>query len=323
MGIWEKFAVAAAVALSFARGLSAGEAKEIPSSQIVIRDPFVFADEASGKYYMPASDSQSLKMYVGENLKDWRDLGACFVPDKNFWGKRDFWAPDMFRIGGKYYIVATFSCDDAIGTNKYSNKGKSLLLRGCAALVSDRPEGPYKPVSAAEPLTPKNWMCLDGTIFGDGGNLWLIYCHEWVQSGDGEIVAQRVSNDLSKTIGEPIILFRASEAKWSRSMRKGENVRVTDAGVINRMPDGRLLMTWSSSGKNGYCIGAAVSESGKVEGPWRQLDEPLNSDDGGHAMIFKTFGGELKISYHAPNRYPERLQIKDFSWDGGNPKIGR
>ncbi len=59
-------------------------------------------------------------------------------------------------------------------------------------------------------------------------------------------------------------------------------------------------MIWSSFTKAGkYAIGVARSESGELSGPWKHDPEPLNTDDGGHAMLFRDFSGQLRISYHA------------------------
>ena len=64
------------------------------------------------------------------------------------------------------------------------------------------------------------------------------------------------------------------------------------------------------------CYRQAVSASGDVLGPWVQEPETLNSDDGGHAMVFKDLKGRLMISYHAPNSQTEHpvitpIYIKD------------
>ncbi len=307
------------------------EAYDIPASKIAVRDPYIFADPKSGKYYLQACaypmGKRGLFCYESKDLKSWRKVGMSFEPDADFWGKRDFWAPDMFFIDGKYYIIATFSSDDEVeGPSR-----KPLKFRGCGVLVSDRPDGGFKPLVNA-PITPKDWMCLDGTIYEDADkNLWLIYCHEWLQVGNGEIIAQRISRDLKKTIGEPIVILKALDAPWYDKRRGAKNA-VTDAGVITRGDDGILYLTWSSfeKKKGAYAIGVAVSKSGKVEGPWRHLRNPLNSDDGGHAMVFKTFGGDLKISYHSPNstEFDEsspspkpRMQIKDIQFKNGRVKI--
>ncbi len=310
-----------------------GESTEynIPAESINVRDPYIFADSKTGKYYLHVNASsmgkKGLFCYESKDLKNWRAVGMSFEPDSNFWGKRDFWAPDMFFIDGKYYIIATFSNDDEVE----GPGGKPLKFRGCGVLVSDRPDDGYTPLEN-KPITPKDWMCLDGTIYEDADkNLWLIYCHEWLQVGNGEIIAQRISRDLKKTIGEPIVILKALDAPWYNK-RRGDDKAVTDAGLITRTDDGILYLTWSSfeKKKGAYAIGVAVSKSGKVEGPWRHLRNPLNSDDGGHAMIFTTFDGKTKISYHSPNSTisgkngtlkKPGMKIRDIKFKNGRVEI--
>ena len=68
-------------------------------------------------------------------------------------------------------------------------------------------------------------------------------------------------------------------------------------------------MLWSGFMKNGeYAIGYAVSYSGDITGPWVQMPQSLNND-GGHAMIFTDFSGQLLMSYHT-NDLPERMVLR-------------
>ena len=191
--------------------------------------------------------------------------------------------------------------------------------RGTSILVSDSPKGPFTPL-VNKAITPSGWMCLDGSLYIDKeGNPWLLFCREWLEAIDGEIYAQRLAKDLKTTEGDPYLLFKASEAPWVGSITSsGVTGNVTDAPFIYRLDDGKLIMLWSSFRKTDgkYAIGQAVSASGDVLGPWVQEPETLNSDDGGHAMVFKDLKGRLMISYHAPNSQTEHpvitpIYIKD------------
>jgi hypothetical protein len=159
------------------------------------------------------------------------------------------------------------------------------------------------------PVTPWEWDCLDGTLhLDDGGRPWLVYCHEWLQVGDGELVAQRLSDDLVRPEGDPLVLFRASEAPWTRPVqdpRIAPDVRayVTDGPFLHRLPSGVLLLLWSSFGEEGYAIGIARSAGG-VEGPWTHQAGPLWRRDGGHGMLARTLSGDLLLTLHQPNRTP-------------------
>lgn len=266
-----------------------------------MRDPFVFVDTISKKYYIPASsgDNQSFTMYESKDLMKWKSLGKAFIASPNFWGKTDFWAPDMFEYKGKFYMIATFSAPG--------------YHRGCSILVSDTPAGPYIPLTN-KPVTPANWGCLDGTLVMDNNQPYLLYCREWLEVGDGKMYLQKLSDDLSKMDGEPQLLFSASSANWVGPItHNGITGFVTDAPFIYKTSENKLIMLWSSFAKsNGkYCIGVARSTSGLITGPWVQDSNPLNNDDGGHAMLFKSLDGKLKISYHAPNSYPNYVSIYD------------
>lgn len=273
------------------------------------RDPFILADPTSKTYYVTVNNLPSFKLYSSKDLKNWKDEGNIFTAGSDFWGKTDFWAPDLIAYGGKYYVFATFS-----GTNK---------KRGTAILVSDKPTGGFLPL-VNNAVTPTNWMALDGTLYVDADDQpWIIYCHEWLEVKDGEVVAQRLSADLKTTEGEPVVLFKGSEAPWTGTITaQSVTGYVTDAPFAYKAKNGELLMLWSSFTKSGkYAIGVARSESGTIAGPWKQDVQPLNDDDGGHAMLFKDFSGQLKISYHAPNSQTERPVIYTVSENNGKLAI--
>ena len=65
-----------------------------------------------------------------------------------------------------------------------------------------------------------------------------------------------------------------------------------------------IISSWSVAG---YAVGLALSKSGKVNGPWQLLDEPLYPENGGHGMFFKTVDDKLAFTLHFPNdKYAER-----------------
>src|SRR5690606_1941680 len=124
---------------------------------------------------------------------------------------------------------------------------------------------------------------------------------------DGEVQAIRLTPDLRETVGEPILLFRASEAPWARPLRSRPEfpeIFVTDGPSMVRASDGTLRMLWASFGEGGYALGVATSESGSVRGPWRQADAALWSSDGGHGMVFADAEGALRLALHSPNATP-------------------
>ena len=133
--------------------------------------------------------------------------------------------------------------------------------------------------------------------FEDGAP-YIVFCHEWLQVGDGEIWATQLSPDLSKAVGEPFMLFRASDAKdVTEHGAKGSGNYVTDGPFFYR-ENGKLKMIWSSFLNGRYVILSA--ESSSIRGEW-QHNGSLFDFDGGHAMVFNTLEGDRMISLHAPN----------------------
>lgn len=257
---------------------------------IHIRDPFILADPNARTYYLYANASNRTRggkgweCYTSRDLEHWTPPKTVFTPPGGFWADRDFWAPEVHRHKGKYYLFGTLSAAGA--------------KRGTQILVADSPLGPFRPHSDRA-ATPHDWMALDGTLFLEDGRPWMVFCHEWVQIRNGTMDAVRLSDDLSKPLGKPITLFAAADAKWARPFRK--DGYVTDGPCLYRTKSGRLLMLWSSFCQTGYAVGIAHSASGKLAGPWRQDAKPLFDANGGHPMLFRTHAGKLMLSLHAPN----------------------
>ena len=138
--------------------------------------------------------------YRSTDLHTWEGPFPVFRPPAGFWADRNFWAPEVHVYDGRYFLFASFKAEG--------------VCRGTQILAAESPLGPFRPVSAG-PVTPPEWEYLDGTLFVDAdGNPWMVFCHEWVQAGDGEICALPLNKDLVFAAGEPVVLFRASQAPW-------------------------------------------------------------------------------------------------------------
>ena len=175
------------------------------------------------------------------------------------------------------------------------------ICRKTAILKSDLPVGPFE--LFADNITPETWECLDGTFYVDeGGTPFMVFCHEWTQIRDGEIAAVRLSEDLSESIGDPKVLFKASEAFWAD---KGATDYVTDGPFIVKS-DGKLIMLWSSLAGGKYVQAVSVAED--IFGKWKHLSLLFN-EDGGHGMIFQDFKGKYHLVLHYPNKASEERPV--------------
>ena len=264
-------------------------------SDINIRDPFVLVHD--GRYYLYGTrgatcwgPADGFDVYVSRDLEDWDGPRACFHNDGGFWADRDYWAPEVHVYNGAFFMFASF-------------KGEGMN-RGTAILRADAPLGPFEPWSDG-PVTPRDWMCLDGTFCLDGGGRpWMVFCHEWVQAGDGTVCAMPLTTDLKSADGDPVVLFRASDAMWKRQLRHSSGVEgyVTDGPFLWRLSGGALACLWAGFSDSGYTEAQAISDTGDILGPWRQAD-PLFMADGGHGMLFRALDGRLLLTLHSPNEH--------------------
>ncbi len=271
----------------------------LTTSDIHIRDPFVLQSMTEKRYYLYGTtgpqawtnSASGFDYYTSLDLQIWEGPFPAFRPSADFWADRNFWAPEVHLYHQRYSMFASFKAEG--------------VCRGTQIMVADTPQGPFQPISDG-PITPHDWECLDGTLFVDGNDQpWIIFCHEWVQVGDGEICALRLSDDLTSAVGQPHLLFRASEAPWAHEINsKGRKGYVTDGPWMHRTEHGDLLMLWSSFSHGDYAVGVARSTSAEVTGAWQQVREPIYAGDGGHCMVFRSFEGQLLLTYHRPNASP-------------------
>lgn len=285
-------------------------------SDFPLHDPCIFADSSTQTYYLYtslrarlASQPQSgTVVYKSKDLAVWEGPFVVFVCPDDSWAdpQVNAWAPEVHFYKGKYYLFTTLH-----------NPAKSLpslvpsrpnSMRGTMIAVSDSPEGPFTLLKKDSPVTPPNFMTLDGTLYvDDEGQPWMVYAHEWIQTIDGTIEAIPLKDDLSVANGDPIHLFKGSDAPWLNEQTipsASSAIYVTDGPQFYRSKDDQLLMLWSSYEKNsfgrdGYVETIARSKSGKLKGPWEQL-APLVGNDSGHGMLFRTFEGQLMMVIHQP-----------------------
>lgn len=287
-------------------------------NDINIRDPFILV--YGGKYYMygsrvsarvegcPWGKQDGFDVYISEDLENWSNPKSVFEKNENFWGTRDFWAPEVHIYNGKFYMFASFIAD-----------GK---CRGTHILVSDTPDGKFSPISK-EPATPADWECLDGTLYVDKkGKPHIVFCHEWVQITNGTVCEMELSEDLREPVSKPRVLFAAKDYPQVRSGIKTRDAFVTDGPFLFKCDNGDLICIWSSFNENGYTVLASKSDNGDIDGNWEVLAQPLSSKDGGHGMIFEDLLGNKRFIMHKPNTATEeRPTILNLSQENNKLEI--
>lgn len=290
--------------------------RTLPLDSLTTSDPFIVADEATQTYYMFATGGGGRVTYrKSKDLRMWEGPYVAFQAEEGLWAgtRPSIWAPEVHKYKGKYYLFATMTGQEII--EKIPGR-YDIPRRAMQILVADIPEGPFIPLGGQS--TPHDWASLDGTLWVEDGVPYMIFCHEWLQIVDGTMDIVRLKDDLSGTAGEPSVLFKASEGPWSREMLSiGEKTygldlpgNVTDGPWLFRTQTGKLGMLWSSWGDRRYALGVAYSESGKVGGPWIQEEKAIYPENGGHAMMFRTFDGKLLLCMHYSLSFDTERQVR-------------
>lgn len=277
-------------------------------SDINIRDPFILP--YNEKYYLYGTraintwerrplSTLGFDVYVSDDMENWSEPKEIFSYFEGFWGDAQYWAPEVHLYNGKFYLFASF-----IGEGHY---------RGTAILECDTPDGKFKEHSD-KAVTPKDWQCLDGTLYVENGKPYIVFCHEWVQVKNGEVCALELSGDLKRAVGEPVCLWTAADASWKHDY-DGNGSYITDGPFLLKKGD-KLISIWSSFYKGEYCEAVSRSDNGLISGKWSVDDKLIFEKNGGHGMIFTDFDGTAYFVFHSPNETPlERPVIQKIDLD--------
>jgi arabinan endo-1,5-alpha-L-arabinosidase len=95
--------------------------KEImKTNEIQIRDPYIFSDQKENIYYLFGTTDkdcwrgpgQGFDCYKSRNLREWDGPIPAFRPSSHFWGKENFWAPEVHEFNGRFYMFASFKAEN-------------------------------------------------------------------------------------------------------------------------------------------------------------------------------------------------------------------
>ena len=261
-----------------------------------IRDPFILPVPEHGGYYLYGTNYHfdndvGFDTYFSRDLREWEGPFEAFRPPKNFWAKKQFWAPEVTRVGSKFVMLATFTGS----------------IRGTQVLTASDPRGPFT-LCGDGPITPRERWSLDGTLHIDSqGDPWMVYADDWhFHKCNGTIRKVRLGADFLPEDEESSIILSGNEAEWNAELLYvGPGTYCAEGPFVWRGKSGDLFLTWSGfTREKNYTIGVARSLSGSIVGPWHKFQIPLWSGDGGHCMIFRSLENQPILALHSPGYDP-------------------
>lgn len=265
-----------------------------------IGDPFVLKYDRHYYLYATSLPGSGFKVWESSNLADWKLRGIALdsMDPGNGWGVGDFWAPEVIFYHDRFYM--TYSARDMDGHLK-------IILA-----TASSPLGPFTNVKV--PLVfRENCSWIDAHIFIDGNIPYLFYvkdCSENIINGIhmSQIYVQKLSDDLLKFEGEPVLAVQPSQA-WEGIDKDWQ----WNEGPFVTKHDNRYYLMYSANvyDSSEYAVGYATAAS--PLGPWTKYEQnPILSKDmkigvsgpGHNSVVSSPDGSELFIAYHS-HTFPE------------------
>ncbi len=272
---------------------------------VALADPFILQDGATYYMYGTGGDAKSgFATYSSKDLVHWKYEGQVYYGNnENGWATGDYWAPEVFKRNGKYYMFYSAQWKDN-PTNELEN-----FRIGVA--VSDKPTGPFLDITKS-PIFNPGYPIIDADVLFDKGKAYLYYsrcCYkhpvksevaDWAKSKgwydyieESWVYGVELKPDFSGVVGElklllhPPATMKDKQAEWeSRSVTSKEvNRRWTEGSVCFKHGHTYYLMYSANyfGGKN-YAVGYATSK--KPLGPYKKADNnPVlqnNTAEGGN-----------------------------------------
>ena len=238
-------------------------------------DPFVMLD--GGKYYYYATRlPDGYDVSVSDDLVHWENKGIC-LHKEDVCGEKGFWAPEIIKHNGKYYMA--FTADQHLGI-----------------AVADSPLGPFRQHSNGFLFEERR---IDGHFFrDDDGSIYLFY----VDCNCGNrIFGARLNETLTEVIPGSERLLLAAEEGWEISRPPCDCVE----GPFVLKHNGRYYLTYSANGFSHieYAVGVAFADS--PLGPYKKYaknpilarNEHVNGT-GHHSFTTAKDGKQLICVYH-------------------------
>ncbi|WP_455585912.1 glycoside hydrolase family 43 protein [Bacteroides sp.] len=266
-------------------------------SKVRFGDPFILLHE--GVYYaygtsVKGSNNDGIKVYVSDDLKVWHAPEGLpegyALQEKDVWGESRFWAPEVYNVGGKFYMY--YSADEHI----------------CVA-TSDSPLGPFKQKEKKPMIASEKGI--DNSLFiDDDGTPYLFF----VRFNDGNAIwVAELEKDLQTVKEETMHSCLHVSQEWEQVWP-----RVNEGPFVVKHK-GIYYMTYSGNSFESPFYGVGCATAIDIMGEWSKYPEnPLLQKPGelvgvGHNAMFVDKEGNLRIVYHAHNNkeqiHPRAMHI--------------
>ena len=268
-------------------------------------DPMVVYDDETRLFYAYGTRGgfSTIDYFTSADLTDWTYGGVAFQAPKGSWAYREdnIWAPDIQKIGGKWYMYFTFPGDKKSGVTTHCQIGVAVgdSLTHFELYTGVNAKGQTVTLDKNTFDGMENATILDPTVFeDDDGKLYMYFSYDTrkAQTAEhegkyAEIWGVRLLDPVTWDLGTLKRLtvpgYKNLEDTgnngqgsveweyWSASFTNG--YRCSEGPYMIKR-NGKYLLTHVSNSfvDNQYNVGYAVSDSplGDYDKPWSK-DDPL------------------------------------------------
>ncbi|MBE6766877.1 MAG: hypothetical protein E7550_04725 [Ruminococcaceae bacterium] len=243
-------------------------------------DPYIIRE--GGMYYYCYTAYNDLFISRFEHLSDIEKGEVKKIYDHKKQGNLGSWfAPEVHKIGERWYIYAAPGCKDDIGCHSMH------ILRSEAGDIF----GEYEYLGNMKGL--ENTWAIDGTPFTYEDKLYMAV------SWNGITLAE-LSDPF--TLSEKRAIIATADREWERVM----NPVIEGSCIIKRGKYIHMLYSASDCRSEHYCLGLLTFAGGDIMNPdnWKKSEKPLFSSKNGifgpgHCSVTKNENGDDILVYHA------------------------
>ena len=287
----------------------------LAAEDITLADPTIFLED--GIYYLYGTSSpDGILVYTSTDLEYWDGPAGATdghaLKRGDAWGTKGFWAPQVFKRDGKYFMAYTANEQIAIAE-------------------SDSPLGPFRQETPQH--LPASMHQIDPYVFFDDDGKIYLY-HVRLQDGNRIFVVE-LDDDL-RTVKEETAkeCISAMPGTWEDTWNADWTV-AEGPTVVRRDTDGTplyyLLYSCNDYRNPDYAVGYATAPT--PYGPWQRYEaNPIIStanvgcNGPGHGDLFTDKDGNLRYVFHVHHDVrsanPRKTLIAPVYWDAGILSVG-
>lgn len=252
------------------------KAKNETVSEIKMADPFILNDTSSSEYYLYGTHfANGIGVYSSKDLVHWAYRGLA-LDKANTTEIKNFWAPEVYLLGGKYYMYY------AANEHMY-------------AATADSPLGPFRQIGITSMIDEEK--SIDPSILTTPDGLQYIF---FVRFTAGNCIWQAQLEKDNVTIKTATLRkCIAVSQDWEK-----------DLGHVNEGPcvlfhNQRYYMMYSGNDYRCQNYGIGVATTKQLGLAWRKYDDnpimlrPEGLYGAGHNGFFYDKQGKLRIVFHA------------------------